>query len=82
MAEQLLSAVRVEVSAAGVAEHYGARSRGGVLDGWLVDETDSALVDRVETAGIRCAAVPLLMSDLAATAEMARAALGLVPATP
>ena len=78
MAEQLLRAVGVEVSAAGVAEHYGARSRGGVLDGWLVDDSDAALVPRVEAAGLTCAAVPLLMTDLEATAAMARAALGLV----
>jgi LPPG:FO 2-phospho-L-lactate transferase len=78
MAEQLLRAVEVEVSAAGVAEHYGARSRDGVLDGWLVDRTDAGLVPRVEAAGVRCAAVPLLMTDLEATAAMARAALALV----
>ena len=79
MAEQLLAAVGVEVSAAGVAEHYGARSRGGILDGWLVDTSDAALVPRLEAAGIRCAAVPLLMTDLEATAAMARTALGLLP---
>jgi LPPG:FO 2-phospho-L-lactate transferase len=78
MAEQLLTAVGVEVSAAGVAEHYGARSQGGVLDGWLVDESDAHLVPRIEAAGIRCAAVPLLMTDLEATAAMARAATALV----
>jgi LPPG:FO 2-phospho-L-lactate transferase len=78
MAEQLLRALDVEVSAAGVAEHYGARSRGGVLDGWLVDETDAALVARVEAAGITCSAVPLLMTDVGATAAMARAAMTLV----
>ena len=42
MAEQLLTSIGVEVSAAGVGLHYGARSDGGVLDGWLVDETDAA----------------------------------------
>ena len=78
MAEQLLSAVGVEVSAAGVAEHYGARSRGGILDGWLVDESDAALVPRIEAAGIRCAAVPLLMTGVEATAAMARTALTLL----
>jgi len=78
MAEQLLRAVGVEVSAAGVAEHYGARSRGGVIDGWLVDVSDAALVPQVEAAGIRCAAVPLLMTDVNATAAMARAALCLM----
>jgi LPPG:FO 2-phospho-L-lactate transferase len=77
MAEQLLAAVGVEVSAAAVAEHYGARSRGGVLDGWLVDTADTGAVGRVEAAGIRCAAVPLLMTDADATAAMARDALAL-----
>jgi LPPG:FO 2-phospho-L-lactate transferase len=75
MAEQLLTALGVEVSAAGVAAHYGARSAGGVLDGWLVDTADADSVERVRTAGIRCEAVPLLMTDVPATAAMAEAAL-------
>jgi LPPG:FO 2-phospho-L-lactate transferase len=74
MAAQLLEAVGVEVSAAAVAELYGARSAGGVLDGWLVDESDAAAVDRVEQAGIRCRAVPLMMTDHDATATMVDAA--------
>jgi LPPG:FO 2-phospho-L-lactate transferase len=79
----MLTSIGVEVSAAAVGLHYGARSSGGVLDGWLVDESDAALVPRVESAGIRCAAVPLLMTDVPATAAMARAALGLLTsATP
>src|SRR5689334_20361849 len=45
MARQLLEVIGVEVSAAGVAEHYGARGHGGVLDGWLVDLSDEASVD-------------------------------------
>jgi len=77
MAAQLLTALEVEVSAAGVAGHYGARSRGGVLDGWLVDSADAADVDRVRAAGIACRAVPLMMTDLDATAAMARATLDL-----
>jgi LPPG:FO 2-phospho-L-lactate transferase len=77
MAEQLLTSIGVEVSAAAVAEHYGARSRDGVLDGWLVDTVDTELVARVEAAGIACRAVPLMMTDLDATAAMAVAALAL-----
>ncbi len=77
MAEQLLTSLGVEVSAAGVARHYGARSAGGVLDAWLVDETDAAEVDQVEAAGLRCRAVPLLMTDVDATAAMAAAAMEL-----
>lgn len=78
MAEQLLTALGVEVSAAGVAEHYGARTRGGVLDGWLVDSADADEVPRIQAAGLRCAAVPLMMTDPDATAAMARAAIDLV----
>ncbi len=77
MAAQLLAAVGAEVSAAGVAEYYGARGSGGVLDGWLVDSADEAAVDRVESAGIACRAVPLMMTDVDATAAMAQAAFEL-----
>ena len=80
MAEQLLAAVGVEVSAAGVGEHYAARSRGGVLDGWLVDSADAASLDRLAAAGLHAAAVPLMMTDHDATATMAAAALELVGA--
>jgi LPPG:FO 2-phospho-L-lactate transferase len=83
MAEQLLAAVGVEVSAAAVGEHYGARSRGGILDGWLVDSADAGAVDRLQDAGLRAAAVPLMMTDHDATADMAAAALELAgPAGP
>jgi len=73
MADKVLAAVGVESTAAAVAEHYGS----GLLDGWLVDTVDAGVVERVETAGIRCRAVPLMMTDLDATTEMAREALAL-----
>jgi LPPG:FO 2-phospho-L-lactate transferase len=78
MAEQLLTAIGVEVSAAGVGLHYGSRSDGGVLDGWLVDEADADDVRRLVDAGLACHAVPLLMTDLDTTAAMAAAAVELV----
>ena len=77
MARQLLGTIGVEVSAAGVAEHYGARATGGVIDGWLVDTIDAGLVERIEAAGIRSRAVPLMMRDHDATAAMVEAALDL-----
>jgi LPPG:FO 2-phospho-L-lactate transferase len=77
MARQLLEVIGVEVSAAGVAEHYGARSSGGVLDAWLVDTVDAARVARIERAGIRSRAVPLMMTDHEATAQMVAAAVRL-----
>jgi LPPG:FO 2-phospho-L-lactate transferase len=78
MAEQMLTSIGVEVSAAGVGLHYGARSAGGVLDGWLVDTADAGDLDRLHEAGLAAEAVPLLMTDPEATAAMAAAAIGLV----
>ncbi|MFD5071814.1 2-phospho-L-lactate transferase, partial [Streptomyces sp. NPDC058369] len=72
-AHTLLPAVGEASPPAALAEHYGS----GLLDGWLVDTVDAGAVERVESAGIRCRAVPLMMTDVAATAEMARQALAL-----
>ncbi|WP_320778432.1 2-phospho-L-lactate transferase [Streptomyces sp. CRN 30] len=73
MADKVLAAVGVEATAAAVAEHYGS----GLLDGWLVDTVDAGAVGRVESAGIRCRAVPLMMTDVDAAARMAQEALAL-----
>jgi LPPG:FO 2-phospho-L-lactate transferase len=73
MADRVLEAIGVETDAAAVAQHYGP----GLLDGWLVDTTDAAMVDKVTAAGIVCRAVPLLMTDLDATRAMAEAVLDL-----
>ncbi|MCM2579224.1 2-phospho-L-lactate transferase [Streptomyces meridianus] len=73
MADKVLAAVGVESTASAVARFYGS----GLLDGWLVDTTDAAVVDEVEAAGIRCRAVPLMMTDLEATRRMAADALAL-----
>jgi LPPG:FO 2-phospho-L-lactate transferase len=72
MADACLAAIGVEVSAQGVAEHYGARLAGGLLDAWLIDEADEVTVP-----GIRVRAVPLYMTDDAATAAMVRAGIDL-----
>jgi LPPG:FO 2-phospho-L-lactate transferase len=78
MANQLLTTMGVEVSAGGVGRHYGARSQGGVLDGWLVDESDADQLPGLHEAGLTAAAVPLYMTDHDATAAMAAAAVELV----
>ncbi|QES54958.1 2-phospho-L-lactate transferase [Streptomyces venezuelae] len=77
MADKVLAAVGVESTAAAVALHYGT----DLLDGWLVDTSDADAVAAVEAAGITCRAVPLMMTDVEATAEMARAALALAEAS-
>ncbi|SOB83824.1 2-phospho-L-lactate transferase [Streptomyces sp. 1331.2] len=73
MADKVLAAVGVEATAEAVALNYGAE----LVDGWLVDTADEGAVAAVEAGGIACRAVPLLMTDVGATAEMARAALAL-----
>ncbi|MDH6711056.1 LPPG:FO 2-phospho-L-lactate transferase [Kitasatospora sp. MAA19] len=73
MADKVLAAVGVEATAEAVALDYGS----ALIDGWLVDTADQDSVAAVEAAGIACRAVPLLMTDVEATAEMARAALAL-----
>ncbi|MQA60422.1 MAG: 2-phospho-L-lactate transferase [Actinophytocola sp.] len=86
MADKCLAAIGVETTAQGVGRHYGARktddiaptthpaqpSPGGILDGWLIAEGETA-----EVPGVDVAAVGLLMSDVEATAAMARAAFAL-----
>jgi LPPG:FO 2-phospho-L-lactate transferase len=77
MADACLTAIGVETTAAAVAEHYGARSADGLLDGWLLAEEDADSVARVEALGIRTRAVPLWMRDVPASAALAGAALDL-----
>ena len=77
MADQLLDGLGIEGSAAGVALHHGARSEGGILDGWLVDTEDAGEVERIEAAGIAARSVPLYMNDPATTRQLAVDALDL-----
>ncbi|MER7442178.1 2-phospho-L-lactate transferase [Micromonospora avicenniae] len=71
MADRCLAVLGVECSAAGVGGLYGGRSTGGLLDGWLVAEEDEGTM--VPDVTVR--AVPLRMTDEAATAAMVRAAV-------
>ena len=82
MADACLKAIGLETTALAVAGHYGARSHsGGLIDGWLIDTTDAASVTAIESLGIRCRAVPLMMTDLNATRAMAVHALSLADLT-
>jgi LPPG:FO 2-phospho-L-lactate transferase len=74
-ADACLAAIGVQTSAHAVAAHFGSRSAGGLLDGWLVDTADRT--EDPEVSGIRTVAVPLLMSDVIAAAQMAREAIEL-----
>ncbi len=72
MADDCLKVIGVDSTSEAVGTHYGARGTTGILDGWLIDEGDHA-----EIEGVNVKAVPLLMTDPAATAEMVRAGLQL-----
>lgn len=63
MADRCLAALDVECSAAGVGALYGARSGGGLLDGWLVDTSDASTA----VPGLPVRSTPLWMTDDAAT---------------
>jgi len=65
MADACLPVLGVQTSAAGVAGLYGARSAGGVLDGWLVHTGDTT-----ELPGLRVRSRDLLMTSPEATAAM------------
>jgi LPPG:FO 2-phospho-L-lactate transferase len=80
MADKVLAAIGVESTAGAVARYYGSRAAGGVLDGWLIDTSDSAQLESIAAAGIHAQAVPLWMTDEATTAAMATAALNLAEA--
>ena len=75
MADRCLTAIGVDTTAEAVGRHYGARSAGGILDGWLVHSGETA-----DVPGVAVRSVPLLMTDVGATAQMARDAVGLAGA--
>ena len=75
MADVCLATIGVETSAAAVGRHYGSRSSGGLLDGWLVDTSDAGDVELLAASGVRARAVPLWMHDADTSAQLAADAL-------
>jgi LPPG:FO 2-phospho-L-lactate transferase len=69
MADACLAAIGVETSAGAVGALYGP----ALIDGWLVDDADAGT--RVDGVAVR--ARPLFMTDVEATAAIAREALSL-----
>jgi LPPG:FO 2-phospho-L-lactate transferase len=82
MADACLTAIGVATTADAVARHYGRRVEGGVLDAWLVDDVDAAVVEPLRTDGWAVEAAPTLMTDVPATAAIAARALALVDRLP
>jgi LPPG:FO 2-phospho-L-lactate transferase len=73
MADKLMPAVGLEVSAAGVAEAYQ-----DLLSGWVIDEQDRDLAPRISALGQRVSVLDTIMVDDDAAERVARAALELV----
>jgi LPPG:FO 2-phospho-L-lactate transferase len=73
MADRLMPAAGVEVSAAGAAAVYD-----GLLGAWVVDDADRALIPRIESMGVRAGATDSIMTDDAKAEALARFALGLL----
>jgi LPPG:FO 2-phospho-L-lactate transferase len=73
MADRLMPAAGIEITAAGVAEHYR-----DLVCAWLLDEVDRDLVARVESLGIRCGSTDTIMLDDDRAEAVARAALALL----
>jgi len=73
MADRLMPAVGIDVSAVGVASSYR-----DLLGAWVVDDIDASAVPDVEAMGIRCLATDTIMVDDRRAEAVARAALELV----
>ncbi len=74
MADRLMPAVGLEVSAVGAARAYE-----GLLGGWVIDERDRELAPRLESLGLRVAVTETIMVDDDVAEALARTALELVP---
>jgi LPPG:FO 2-phospho-L-lactate transferase len=76
MADRLMPAVGLEVSASGAASAYR-----GLLGAWVIDERDAALAPRIEgELGMRVAVTDTLMTHDGSAERVARAALELATA--
>ena len=73
MADKLMPAAGVEVTAAGAAECYR-----GLLGAWVIDEADRRLSPRIEGSGVRVAVADTIMTDDRRAEALARVALGTV----
>lgn len=62
MADECLQTIGVKTDAVAVAEHYGSRRNGGLLDGWILDQQDADRVSEVEALGIDCAATDTIFA--------------------
>ncbi len=74
MADKLMPAVGLEVTAAGAASAYE-----GLLGAWIVDERDRGLADRIEATGVRVIVTDTVMRDDDDAEHLASAVLDAAP---
>lgn len=72
MADKLLPAIGVPVSAAGAAAYYA-----GLLRGWVIDEVDRPLAAEIQELDLDALVAPTIMVDDAAAESLAKATLEL-----
>jgi LPPG:FO 2-phospho-L-lactate transferase len=72
MADRLMPAMGLEVTAAGAAAAYR-----GLLDAWVIDERDRDLAPRIRGDGLRVAVTDTIMTDDDAAERLARVTLEL-----
>jgi LPPG:FO 2-phospho-L-lactate transferase len=75
MADRLMPAAGLEVTAAGAAAAYD-----GLLAGWVIDERDRDLRERIAATGLRVSVTDTVMTDDDVAEALARTALELVAA--
>lgn len=78
MADKLLPTIGVDCTAGAVGRHYGARTDGGVLDAWVVHDTDAEAVPELAQTRLRWWADDLLMTSPEVTAGFVRRSLAQV----
>jgi LPPG:FO 2-phospho-L-lactate transferase len=74
MADKLMPAAGVEVTAAGAADCYR-----DLLGAWVIDDADRQLAPRIEASGVRVGVTDTIMRDDDAAEALARFALSLLP---
>jgi LPPG:FO 2-phospho-L-lactate transferase len=74
MADKLMPAVGLEVTAAGAASAYE-----GLLGAWIVDERDRGLADRIDATGVRVIVTDTVMRDDDDAERVASAVLDAAP---
>lgn len=75
-AAKMMAELEIPVTALGVAEHY-TRRYPGLLDYFVIDESDAKLAAEIEALGVRVVVLPTVMKTLEDKRQLARSCLAL-----